>query len=259
MSVDTASIRHRYDDPMHRPLTREYYGQSDFYNFGYWLDNTCTQKEACENLMEKLLAFIPEKQGNILDVACGLGATTKHLLKYYRASGVIGINLAPAQLRTARTNAPGCTFIPMDAVRLGFRDNAFDHVLCVEAAFHFNTREQFLQEVHRVLKPGGQLVLSDMLFPRWVGKWNPRQTEKNYVQDLKEYTNVYRRAGFQDVEIIDATNECWHGFRQHLGRWLCKKFLAREVGVRDLCKGVLQLVAGSVIIRYYLLVSAKKA
>jgi len=72
-SVDAGSIKQRYDDPMHHPVTREYYGQSDFFNAGYWLEDTSNQKEACENLMEKLLAFIPERKGTILDVACGLG------------------------------------------------------------------------------------------------------------------------------------------------------------------------------------------
>jgi ubiquinone/menaquinone biosynthesis C-methylase UbiE len=169
-SIDTGSIKQRYDEPMHRPLTREYYGRSDFFNFGYWFEDTRTQKEACENLMEKLLAFIPEKKGTILDVACGLGATTHHLLGYYRATDVVGANIAHVQLETSRVNAPGCSFVVMDAVNLGFEDCAFYNAICVEAAFHFDTRERFLGEAHRVLKPGGHLVLSDMLFPRWAGK-----------------------------------------------------------------------------------------
>jgi len=258
-SVDAGSIKQRYDDPMHHPVTREYYGQSDFFNAGYWLEDTSNQKEACENLMEKLLAFIPEKKGTILDVACGLGATTRHLLRYYRASDVVGINLSEAQLETSRANAPGCTFIPMDAVELGFEDGTFNTVICVEAAFHFDTREKFCREAHRVLKPGGHLVLSDMLFPKWVGQWNPRQTEKNYVRDLKEYRDIYLRVGFHEVEVVDATNECWRGFRQNFARWTWRKFLAREIGVRTFSRGMLRLLAGTVMIRHYPLVSARKA
>ncbi len=41
--------------------------------------------------MEKLMAFIPEKNGTILDVACGKGATTRYLLKYYTPENVTGI------------------------------------------------------------------------------------------------------------------------------------------------------------------------
>ena len=51
--------------------------------------------------MEKLLAFIPSKQGNILDIACGLGATTRHLLGYYPPEHVVGINVSDVQLARA--------------------------------------------------------------------------------------------------------------------------------------------------------------
>lgn len=259
MGVDTASVNRYYGERMGQDLLREYFGFTDFLNFGYWLEDTRNQKEACENLMEKLLAFIPAKKGAILDVACGLGATTRHVLRYYGPSNVVGINIAEAQLRTSRVNTPDCAFIQMDAVKLGFRDGAFDNVICVEAAFHFDTREEFLQEACRVLKPGGHLVLSDILFPRWVGKWNPRQTEKNYVQDLREYRDVCRRAGFQEVEVVDATRECWEGFRNHLMQWQCKQMLSRRVDLRTFGKSMLRLLAGTLMLRQYLLVSARKA
>jgi ubiquinone/menaquinone biosynthesis C-methylase UbiE len=46
----------------------------------------------------KLLAFVPEKQGTILDVARGKGATTRHLLKYFKPENVTGINISEKQL-----------------------------------------------------------------------------------------------------------------------------------------------------------------
>jgi MPBQ/MSBQ methyltransferase len=259
MNVDTASVNRYYGERMGQDLLREYFGFTDFLNFGYWLEDTPNQKEACENLMERLLAFIPEKKGSVLDVACGLGATTRYVLRHYGPSGVIGINIAEAQLRTSRVNAPDCTFIQMDAVKLGFRDGTFDNVICIEAAFHFDTKEEFLQEACRVLKPGGHLVLSDILFPRWVGKWNPRQTEKNYVQDLREYRDVYLRAGFQEVGVVDATRECWEGFRKHLMQWQREQVLSRRVDLRTFSRSMLRLLAGTFMLKQYLLVSAKKA
>lgn len=259
MGVDAAAVNRYYDERMYQDLVKEYYGFTDFLNFGYWLEDTRDQKEACENLMEKLLGFIPTKKGTILDVACGLGATTRHVLRYYRASDVVGINIAEAQLRMSRLNAPDCTFIQMDAVKLGFRDGALDNLICVEAAFHFDTRADFLQEAYRVLKPGGYLVLSDILVPRWASKWNPRQTEKNYVQDLRAYRDVYLRAGFQEVELVEATRECWEGFRRHLMQWQRKQVLARRVDLRTFSRSMLRLLAGTLMLKHYLLVSARKA
>ena len=61
-------------------LSDLYYDGSGFFNFGYWTLETKSQREASENLVNLLLALIPEKRGTILDVACGLGATTRMLL-----------------------------------------------------------------------------------------------------------------------------------------------------------------------------------
>lgn len=76
---------------------------NDFSNWGYWTQSTRNHKEACENLMERLLTFIPRKEGKILDVACGKGATTRHLLKYYRYQDVTGINISEKQFREMPT------------------------------------------------------------------------------------------------------------------------------------------------------------
>ena len=74
-------ITRYYDDSMYHEKLYDYFGYSDFFNYGYWDDNTPDQKAACENLVEKLLSFIPSKDGNILDVACGKGETADYLLK----------------------------------------------------------------------------------------------------------------------------------------------------------------------------------
>ena len=157
------AINDHYDKVMFSPVARKRYGGSDFHNNGYWDHATETPREACENLMEKLLAFVPKKKGTILDVACGKGATTRYLLKYYNPRDVTGINISEKQLDRCRVNAPGCNFFLMNATELAFPDESFDNIVCVEAAFHFNTREKFLHAASHMLKPGGRLVLSDIL------------------------------------------------------------------------------------------------
>jgi len=251
-------ISYRYDNRMRRPLTREYYGYSDFYNFGYWLPETRTQKEASENLMEKLLTFIPEKRGTVLDVACGMGATTRHLLKYYEPSKVIGINLSYTQLVTSRLNAPGCSFLRMDAARLGFNQNAFDNIICVEAVFDFDAREDFLKEAYRLLRPGGHLVLSDILFPKWAVRLNPLLPQRNWVTDLKEYRDIYLRIGFREVRVMDVTRETWTAFYNHSRRWCHEKLKAGEIGIALYLIIILRDFAANLGVKHYLLVSARK-
>ena len=64
----------------------EYFESTGFWNNGYWDADTLTAGEASENLMERLLEFLPDRSGVVLDVACGYGATTRHLLRHFRRS-----------------------------------------------------------------------------------------------------------------------------------------------------------------------------
>lgn len=202
----------------------EYFDGSYFANYGYWTPETTSARESCENLMEKLLGFIPEKQGSILDVACGLGATTRHVTKHYPPENVTAVDISEKNLETGRKNAPGVTFLCMDATRLEFPDNCFDAIVSVEAALHFQTRELFLREALRVLKPGGRLVVSDVLHDRWTDVVSPLLPAENHVDSPDHYREILENAGFTLAKVEDVTEESWVRSNLNATRFLCAKF-----------------------------------
>lgn len=207
------------------PVVAELYADTDFLNLGYWKKDTRTVEKACENLMEELLRFIPNKQGSILDVACGRGATTRYLLRYFEKENVTGINIAEKQIQYCREKLPGVRFEVMNATQMTFEDSSFDNVICVEASHHFDTREKFLEEAYRILKPGGMLVLADLRQRRAAYLHMPA----NFFRNLAEYRSIYERSPFNDFEIIDVSDQCLGGIVDHYYNLTHEKMRKGEV------------------------------
>lgn len=100
---------------------------------------------------------------NALDVATGAGHTAGALL----AAGVETVtaaDVAPEMVATT-VEAYGPRGVVADAERLPFVTDAFDAVTCRIAAHHFPDPEAFVEEVARVLAPGGTLAFEDNVAP----------------------------------------------------------------------------------------------
>jgi SAM-dependent methyltransferase len=97
-----------------------------------------------------------------LDVGCGTGELAVRIHQSYPGGRIVGADLVPAMLRQAREKLSGsAALVAADAIRLPFAGAAFD-VVVSSSSFHFwASPEAGLEEVRRVLRPGGRLVITD--------------------------------------------------------------------------------------------------
>lgn len=245
-----------YDTVMYSKVAEEFNGGTSFQNYGYWTAATEDYPEAASNLMNNLLDLAPAT-GEILDVACGQGATTRFLGEVFGARHVTGINISEKQLATARDLASGSDLAVMDATHLDYNDETFDLVVCVEAAFHFDTRQDFFDEALRVLHPGGYLILSDILFKMPPPLPYPG-TDANRIVDPRAYEDLLLDTGFDDVAVVDATEECFAGFLRAFRHFVRRGLVTGSLAPALAAHLTRRLRVREAVTSYYVLAGARR-
>ena len=143
---------------------------SDHVHLGYWPDGTTLSWHAAQDAMTDLhVASLSICDGmTIVDIGCGIGGSLRMINARLRDSTLIGVNIDPRQLvvcsRQGSSGGNRLSWIQSDAGQVPLHDASVDRILSLEAMFHFPDRAAFLVESARLLRPGGRLVCSDILF-----------------------------------------------------------------------------------------------
>ena len=98
----------------------------------------------------------------ILDVACGPGNYSEDASRGLTGDGrYIGVDFSPSMLAQATRDHPGerISFVRGDAHRLPFADDEFDTVMCLAALYLIPDPLPVLDEMARVCRPGGEVVV----------------------------------------------------------------------------------------------------
>lgn len=211
-SNDKHKIIEHYDviSPFYRSLWGEHL------HHGYWVSGEESKEAAQLQLTEHLAWLANINPGSeILDVGCGLGASSLYLAKNYRAS-VTGITISSVQVematQAAEREALNVNFLMMDAEAMSFQ-NQFDVIWCVESISHLQNREAFFGSAAKLLKPAGSVAIID-----WFNKKNltPDQTrrfiapiEKGMfveLQSMENYEESLISSGLQ-IDRREVLNE----------------------------------------------------
>ncbi len=102
--------------------------------------------------------WVPDGVGRLLDVGCGNALFTQWLRA--RAGEVVGCDHNAGNCRWGRAQYPDLALLASAAERLPFADDSFDCVVCSDTIEHVDDDQRAIDELIRVLRPGGTLVVT---------------------------------------------------------------------------------------------------
>ncbi len=207
-------------------------------NLGYWREAR-TLDDACV-AMADLLAERSDMTSadRVLDVGFGFADQDLHWAQTQAPRAITGLNITASQVAVARARVAALGLNDRIDLREGsatampLPDAAFDVVTALECAFHFRTRERFFAEAFRVLRPGGRLVVADILPMPQASDWGVRLKQRlswflvagkfpippENLYTCDEYVTRLAACGFTGVRVDSIRNEVYGPLHRYLAQ-----------------------------------------
>lgn len=129
----------------------------------------------------------PDPGAGILDIGTGPGFLLHELARCLPGTPITGVDISPAMADQARKNLTGAGLQQeiglccADAASLPFRDGAFAWVVSTGAIHHWSTPRTALEEIYRVLVPGGSAWIYDLV------RRPPRRVRRKIQQEFGSF------------------------------------------------------------------------
>ncbi|HTJ32161.1 MAG TPA: class I SAM-dependent methyltransferase [Dactylosporangium sp.] len=139
--------------------TRDAYDRLSVTHFGH-LNSSVEDRPIERAVLQAFADLVLREPGPVADVGCGAGVLTRHLDDL--GLDVFGVDLSPAMIAHARAAHPDLRFAEGSLLRLDLPDAALAGLLSSYSLIHvpWAERPRALAEFHRVLRPGGVLMLA---------------------------------------------------------------------------------------------------
>lgn len=161
--------------------------------------NNSSDGKFVEGMYDVLIEEIEKSEsGKILDVGCGNGNLFTLLPK--NKYELYGVDFSQNMIIEAKSKCRNATFSVADAEMLPFDDDSFDIVVCNASFHHYIHPDRVLEEMRRVLKDGGKLLIGDPYIPTGIrGVMN--------VMLRFSHSGDYHIYGFEEMENLLMENE----------------------------------------------------
>jgi ubiquinone/menaquinone biosynthesis C-methylase UbiE len=207
-------------------------------HYPFYVNDSDSFIQAQMNLTNYCISLLdPVKDKEILEIGCGNGVQALYIYKEYNPSSIIGIDLNKGNIEIAdyereQAKIDKVRFMIDDAQNLTeIPSDSIDVLLNIESAFHYPDKTAFLKEVHRVLKPGGQFLIADLLSTRKKREGIMKIWGKPMVHNfwnLDRYENEFQKSELTITCREDITlhvKKGWSIYRNWIPKIKMKSFL----------------------------------
>lgn len=145
-------------------------------------------------------ALDPKRGESILELGCGSGYYSKKIVS--RKAILTTTDISENYVKQTKKfvgKSGRANYLVADATKLLFNSNSFDKVLFTEVIEHIPNYEKSLKEIKRVLKPGGQLIISTP------SRYSPMNIAYNIKRKIKKFTfneHVHEFTPHEFVELV---------------------------------------------------------
>jgi ubiquinone/menaquinone biosynthesis C-methylase UbiE len=155
-----------------------------------------------KKIEEALKKIKVENIKEVLEIGCGIGLVSAYLANQYNMT-VYGTDFDPEEIQMAKefcSGGPGLYFQVEDGAKLSFSDSCFDLVVSQNVFHHIPDWPKAVDEISRVLRPGGCLIWQDLVFPGWLKKLFKPVTKNYGLYTLTDVQSQFDQAGFKTVQ-----------------------------------------------------------
>ena len=185
-------------------------GKKEFFNqMAEGWDAKFYSPEMMERLPQLVSLFQLRKGAKILDGGAGTGGIVPYLLEAIGPEGSIwAVDFAEEMVKIGRKKfqKESRVIFEMASVKdLPYMDRFFDQIVCFGAFPHFEDQGKALQEMNRVLKPQGTLIIAHALSSVALRSHhqNCAPVSKDFLPEEAEMRSLLEKAGFQLQRLID--------------------------------------------------------